>query len=107
MEQLGWGLVPANKSLSPDSFLHAILSTLDEHTLIYTTTPSGAAPAPAPDAYEMDNKYGSALHTDLKRDLGAHPGRYGAAAQSASLFERYVFLSPGRSFSVFAVLAED
>jgi hypothetical protein len=54
----------------------------------------------------MDSKYGSALHTELKRDVGAHPGRYGTAAQSASLFERYVFLSPGR-FPFSANLKQD
>ena len=52
----------------------------------------------------MDDKYGSALHTELKRDVSAHPGRYGAAAQSGSLFERYVFLSPGVLVGLLVVL---
>jgi hypothetical protein len=52
----------------------------------------------------MDDGYGSALHTELKRDVGARPGRYGAAAATGSLFQRYVFLSPGVLTGLLVVL---
>ena len=80
-----------------DSFLHAVISSLegDKYTVLYTTSPpaEGQVPAskysPAP-VYEMDDQY--ALHTDLKRDLDSHAGN---STRSLPLFDTYQFLSPG------------
>lgn len=89
-----------------DSFLHAILSNLPtpNHLTIITTTPTTPLNPQAhqedqPPTYAADDKYQSALHIDLKRDLSSHVRRASNSSSSlnsnAALFEKYGFLSPG------------
>lgn len=80
-----------------DSFLHAVLSTVggSKYTVIYATTPSSNPLSLTTPQYEMDHQYDAALHTELKRDVGASHGVQ-AAAKGAPLFEKYVFLSSGK-----------
>jgi hypothetical protein len=85
---------------APDSFLHAILSTLDSYTVIYTSTPP-SAPLPPPifeEVHELLN-----LHVDLKRDLSDHE-TVGITASGAPIFAKYVFLSPALFMVAFVVL---
>jgi hypothetical protein len=87
----------------PDSFLHAVLTTVGakSYTVLYLTSPPDAE-APPPAAYVMDSPYDEAAHQELRRDGSAHA----RSSKSASLplFEKYVFLSPGIFMGLFASL---
>jgi hypothetical protein len=85
-----------NIPIFSDSFIHAILSTLDPdqpYIILYTTTPPNAPLTPP--LYSTDDNYDAVLHTEFKRDAAAHPGAVNASA-NAPLFEKYAFLSPGK-----------
>lgn len=89
-----------------DSFLHSVIAAVDgeEYTVIYTTTPPSVSQDTEPQLreqlYEMDEPFPSMMHTDLKRDLSAHARN---ASSNLPLFEKYQFLSPGMSESVFVL----
>jgi len=87
----------ARKMAENDSFLHAVLSTVgrSKYTVIYVTTPASNPQSLTTPQYEMDHQYDAALHTELKRDVGASHDVH-AAVKGAPLFEKYVFLSSGK-----------
>ena len=62
----------------------------------------GAAPSVGePSLYEMDDEfYPSAMHQGLKRDIKYEPLKSGnhSMQDGLPLFEKYQFLSPGKSF---------
>jgi len=99
----------AKKLGEHDSFLHAVISEVggEKYTVIYTTTPPAAdyvSAAQQATDYEMDDPFQSVLHTDLKRDLGAHVTK--GNGSDLALFDTYEFLSPGifMGVSVFLLL---
>jgi hypothetical protein len=54
---------------------------------------------PAENLYEMDEPYPSAMHQGLKRDIKYEPLKSGnhSMQDGLPLFEKYQFLSPGKS----------
>lgn len=85
--------------------VEAVLTASQPSTLIYLTTP------PAQEStfdeqqqglYEMDDPFPSGLHTDLKRDLRARQNDGNKNMQDGlPLFEKWQFLSPGKSIRSF------
>jgi len=89
-----------------DSFLHAVISEVggDKYTVVYTTSPPASDYMPASKHqastdYEMDDSLQSILHTDMKRDLGAHA--FKGNGSDLALFDKYEFLSPGVFMGLF------
>lgn len=85
-----------------DVQLGAVLANHTSHVLIYVSTPaSGVERA----HYEMDEPpYHAIMHTDLKRDVGEENVRPFQTQEAnpqdgLPLFEKYQFLSPGKSTS--------
>ncbi|KAF2759376.1 BIG1-domain-containing protein [Pseudovirgaria hyperparasitica] len=91
-----------------DIFLDAVIQSLHDEanfTVIYTTTPPPRTDDPGLSQqehvygqYEMDDGM-SALHVELKRDLGIRTSN-----DSLPLFEKYMFLSPGIFMGFIAIL---
>ena len=91
-----------------DSFLHAVISEVggDKYTVVYTTSPPAGDYKPsehqASTDYEMDDSMQSILHTDMKRDLGAHT--FKGNGSDLALFDEYEFLSPGVFMGLFVAI---
>ena len=66
--------------------------------VILVSAPSTGEPAES--VYEMDEPYPSAMHQGLKRDIKYEPLKSGnrSMQDGLPLFEKYQFLSPGKSF---------
>lgn len=66
--------------------------------IILVSAPSTGEPAES--VYEMDEPYPSAMHQGLKRDIKYEPLKSGnrSMQDGLPLFEKYQFLSPGKSF---------
>ena len=73
---------------------------------MYTTTPPVADEQTQHSnqefiGYESADKFQNAMHIDLKRDLNSHiAARANNTMANVGLFEKYGFLSPGKSISV-------
>jgi hypothetical protein len=92
-----------------DAEIENILTTKANHTkhvLIFVSSPSTSssqqhAVADESQTYEMDSPIlHEVLHSDLKRDVGVYPRNSSSEDEHQKglpLFERYSFLSPGKS----------
>jgi len=80
----------------------------DEHMVIIIATPVTTVDHDDK-IYEMDEPYPSALHQDLKRDIKYEPLKSSSnhtMQDGLPLFEKYQFLSPGKSSMVQLLFAE-
>jgi hypothetical protein len=83
-------------------------ANLEDYTLIYTTTPldelaSKALLEEEHPPYEMENAYGNYDQMELKRDLSSHVRRANST-NSAGLFERYQYFTPGLFMAFSAII---
>ncbi|KAF2034668.1 BIG1-domain-containing protein [Setomelanomma holmii] len=80
----------------------------EDYTVIYSTTPpseraSKSLLAEEHPPYEMENTYGNYDQMELKRDLSSHVRRANST-NSAGLFERYQYFTPGLFMAFSAIV---
>ncbi|KAH7072923.1 BIG/ATPase V1 complex, subunit S1 [Paraphoma chrysanthemicola] len=93
-----------------DEHMAALIATeakSENYTLIYVTTPLDERASKALDEehppYEMENTYGNYDQMELKRDLASHVRRANST-NSAGLFERYQYFTPGLFMAFTAIV---